>query len=180
MYTVAVIHPRSVDASVMFEYTSSLKQQYVSRGATEHSHALPSFRHFIPIPIWPTQNLLPNYFDTMVAAPKRPARRKSNVQYNEQESSELSDDGLGFDSSPPPRKRARGRVGVSGSKAKKKGKAKQTSELLEMPLDVMFEVSGFLRAETVRYGGSGGSRCIDPRLRRTKRFVATVSDVQGP
>jgi len=112
----------------------------------------------------------------MVAAPERPARRKSNVQYNEQESSELSDDDPDSGSSPPPRKRARGRAGASGSKAKKKGKAKQTSKLLEMPLDVMFEVS------TSRNGavwGSGGSRRVDPRLRRTKGFVATFSDIQG-
>lgn len=76
----------------------------------------------------------------MVAAPKRPARRKPNVQYNEQESSELSDDSQDPRSSPPPRKRTRVRAGPSGSKAKKKGKAKQTSEILELPLDVMFEV----------------------------------------
>ena len=82
----------------------------------------------------------------MVAAPKRPARRKSSVQYNEQESSEISDDGQGSDTSPAPRKRVRGKAGVGGSK--KKEKAKQTSKLLEMPLDVMFEVSEPLCMET--------------------------------
>jgi hypothetical protein len=83
----------------------------------------------------------------MVATAKRPARRKPNVQYNEQESSELSEDDQDTGTSPPPRKRTRGRAGASGSKAKKRGKGKQTSKLLGMPLDVMFEVSGFLRVE---------------------------------
>lgn len=87
----------------------------------------------------------------MVAAPKRPARRKSNIQYNEQEASELSDDEPDSGSSPPPRKRARGRAGVSGSKAGKKGKAKEASTFLEMPLDVMFEVSEFLRVVAVEF-----------------------------
>jgi len=83
----------------------------------------------------------------MVAAPKRPARRKSSVQYNEQELSELSDDGQDSGSSPPPRKRARGKPAAGVSKAKKKGKVKQTAKLLAMPLDVMFEVSGSLCVE---------------------------------
>jgi len=83
-----------------------------------------------------------NRFKTMVAAPKRPARRKSSVQYNEQELSELSDDVQDSGNSPPPRKRVRGKLGVGGPKAKKKGKAKQAAKLLDMPLDVMFEVSG--------------------------------------
>lgn len=77
----------------------------------------------------------------MVATPKRTARRKSNVQYHENESSDLSDEGLDSDVSPPPRRRARGRAGAGGSRTKKKGKAGQTSRLLEIPLDVMFEVS---------------------------------------
>jgi len=77
----------------------------------------------------------------MVAAPKRPARRKPGIQYNEQELSELSDDGQDSDNSPPPRKRTRGKPGAGGPKAKKKGKGKQTAKLLEMPLDVTFEVS---------------------------------------
>lgn len=77
----------------------------------------------------------------MVAALKRTARRKSNIHYNEQESSGLSDDGLDSESSPPLRKRARGRTVASGLRAKKRGKARQTPMLLEMPLDVMFEVS---------------------------------------
>jgi len=111
----------------------------------------------------------------MVAAAKRPARRKSSVQYNEQELSELSDDGQDSDNSPPPRKRARGKPGTSGPKTKKKGKGKQTSKLLEMPLDVMFEVSGFLRV-----GFGGDSWLLDPQLRRATGFVATFSDVQGP
>ena len=80
----------------------------------------------------------------MVAAPKRPARRKPGVQYNEQELSELSDDSQDTGGSPPPRKKARGKLGAGGPKAKKKGKAKQPAKLLEMPLDVMFEVSGSL------------------------------------
>jgi len=92
----------------------------------------------------------------MVAAPKRPAHRKSSVQYNEQESSELSDDDRDPDSSPPPRKRARGRAGTSGSKAKKRTKANQTSKFLETPLDVMFEVSRFLCVETVQSKMSPG------------------------
>lgn len=76
----------------------------------------------------------------MQAMPKRAARRKSSVHYNEQDSSELSDAGSYSDSSPPPRKRARGRAGAGGSRTKK-GKAKETSKLLETPVDVMFEVS---------------------------------------
>lgn len=83
-----------------------------------------------------------------MAAPKRQAHRKSSVQYNEQESSEPSDDDRDPDSSPPPRKRARGRTGASVSKAKKRAKAKQTSKFLDIPLDVMFEVSRFLCVET--------------------------------
>ncbi|KAF9642720.1 hypothetical protein BDM02DRAFT_3152142 [Thelephora ganbajun] len=97
----------------------------------------------------------------MVAAPKRPARRKPNVQYNEQESSEPSDDGLDSNSSPPPRKRARGRAVASVSKAKK-GKEKQASKLLEMPLDVMFEILS----------------CVEPRdllqLSRTSKALRGV------
>ena len=86
----------------------------------------------------------------MVAAPNRPARRKSSVQYNEQESSELSNDDQDSDTSPPPRKRARSKAGAGGTKAKKKGKAKQQAlTLLEMPLDVMFEVSRFTSIELV-------------------------------
>jgi len=111
-----------------------------------------------------------------VAAPKRPARRKSSVQYNEQEPSELSDDGQDSGDSPPPRKRARGKSGVGVFKAKKKGKGKQIPKFLEMPLDVMFEVSGILLV------GFGGWYLwpLDPQLRRTQGFVAIVSDVQGP
>ena len=119
----------------------------------------------------------------MVAAPKRAARRKPNVQYNEQESSELSDESLDSDSSPP-RKKARGRAGASGPKGKKKGKATQTSKLLDMPLDVMFEVSRFPR------GGPCGFRmfvvftdvqilsCVEPRdllqLSRTSKTLRGV------
>lgn len=79
----------------------------------------------------------------MVAPPKRQTRRKPSVQYNEQESSELSDDSRDSSSSPPPRKRARSGARPSGLKTKKKGKAKQTSKFLELPLDVMFEVRMF-------------------------------------
>lgn len=88
-----------------------------------------------------------NHLENMVAAPKRPARRKPGVQYNEQELSELSDDGQDSGSSPQPRKRARGKLGAGGTKAKKRGKAKQTAKLLDMPLDVMFEVSESLYAK---------------------------------
>lgn len=102
----------------------------------------------------------------MVTAPQRTTRRKSNVHYIEQESSELSDDALDSDSSPPPQKRARGRAGANGSKTRKKGKAKQTSKLLEMPLEVVFEVSRFLFAETVLFLIFLVSRgCIDLWLR---------------
>jgi len=86
-----------------------------------------------------------------MVAPTRSSRRKSNVQKNEQDSSELSNDDQDSDPSPPPRKRTRGKTGAGGSKVKKKGKAKQSSVLLEMPLDVMFEVSGFLPVETVQF-----------------------------
>ena len=89
----------------------------------------------------------------MVATPKRPARRKSNIQYNEQESSGPSDDDQYSGSSPPPRKRVRGKAGASVPKVRKKAKAKQTSTFLEIPLDVMFEVSGFLSAETAQFMG---------------------------
>lgn len=81
-----------------------------------------------------------NEVEATQAMPKRAVRRrKSSVQYNEQDSSEFSDDGLHSDSSPP-RKRVRGRAGAGGSRTKK-AKAKQTSKLLEIPLDVTFEVS---------------------------------------
>ena len=83
----------------------------------------------------------------MVATAKRPARHKSSVQYNERELPEPSDDGEDSGNSPPPRKRARGKAGAGGPKARKKGKGKQVSTLLEMPLDVMFEVSGSLCPE---------------------------------
>ena len=79
----------------------------------------------------------------MVATPKRVTRRKSSVQYNEQDLSEPSDDDHDSGAtSPPPRKRVRNKAGVSGPKGRRKGKAKQTSRLLEVSLDVMFEVSG--------------------------------------
>ena len=124
---------------------------YVSRREAEHSHASPSSRFSIQLPSDRLSTHPANNFEAMVAAPKRPAHRKSNVRYNEQESSEPSDDGQDSDSPPPPRKRTRGRVGASGSKAKKRTKAKQTSTFLEMPLDVMFEVSKFLYAETAQF-----------------------------
>lgn len=75
----------------------------------------------------------------MQATTKRTRRRKPGVHYNEQDSSGPSDDGQDLGSSPP-RKRARGRAGANGLRTKK-GKGKQTSKLLEMPLDVTFEVS---------------------------------------
>jgi len=91
-----------------------------------------------------------NSSEAMVEGRKRAARRKSNVQYNEQESSELSDYRQDSEISPQPtRKRTRGKTGASGPKTKKKGKARQKSSFLEVPLDLMFEVSGFLRMETV-------------------------------
>lgn len=49
----------SQDPSMMSEYASSLKQQYVSRGATEHSHASTSSRHFIQFPSDPLRTCLP-------------------------------------------------------------------------------------------------------------------------
>ena len=106
----------------------------------------------------------------MVTASTRSSRRKPNVQVNEQESSELSDDGQDSDPSPPPRKRARGKAGAGGQKAKKKGKTTQTPKLLEIPLDVMFEVSGFLHVETVELKESLGfvtrrsSTALNPKI----------------
>ena len=136
--------------------TVVIHKSYVSRRKSEHSHASPSSRLSIRLPSDRLSTHPTNSFEGMVAALKRPAHRKSNVQYNEQESSELSDDGQDSNSSPPPRKRARGRAGASGLKAKKRTKAKQMSKFLEMPLDVMFEVSGFLCAETVQSNISPG------------------------